>query len=185
MNVACSTSGCTNPVVGQCSGYKGNCGRFYCAKHSSDGLCPACAARKARDIEEQRMLAEYTQKAESIGVGRGCSSWAFIFGVILVAIGCMIVGFEEFFSCALAVYVGIFVYFTLSPEEKRQAAVDEYDKTHPGFRHFYDVWSEAKKAQQEVENAIYMRALLDGIDAYNHERTRQEVEKAARKINRR
>jgi hypothetical protein len=40
-NIACSVSGCTNPVIGQC-----RCGRYYCATHSTDGLCADCSRQK-------------------------------------------------------------------------------------------------------------------------------------------
>jgi hypothetical protein len=49
MQVACADPGCTNSVIGQCTGYGGPCGRFYCASHSTGTFCQACAERKAED----------------------------------------------------------------------------------------------------------------------------------------
>ena len=49
VNIACSAPDCTNPVIGQCQGYKKACGRYYCRDHSVDALCTDCANRKAVD----------------------------------------------------------------------------------------------------------------------------------------
>jgi len=65
-NIACSVSGCTNPVIGQCPGYKGSCGRYYCATHSADRLCADCARRKMEDEIAQRTYEDYLQTAERL-----------------------------------------------------------------------------------------------------------------------
>ena len=61
-NISCFVMGCNEPVIGQFMGHKGNCGRFYCAQHSSDTLCAECAKRKALDEEMERIR----QKAEQV-----------------------------------------------------------------------------------------------------------------------
>lgn len=66
MNIQCSVSGCNNPVIGQCTGYKGDCGKFYCAQHSSDGLCAECVAQKAHDEFVAKTFAEYWQLADQV-----------------------------------------------------------------------------------------------------------------------
>ena len=46
MNIACSFPNCTNPVIGQCTGYKGECRKYYCSAHSTENLCYKCASKK-------------------------------------------------------------------------------------------------------------------------------------------
>ena len=77
-NISCYYLGCMNPVVGQCQGYPGHCGRFYCAEHSRSEhpkgvLCLECAQRLAKDREEQerkeiqeRLLQLYLDAAEQV-----------------------------------------------------------------------------------------------------------------------
>jgi hypothetical protein len=72
-NTACYVSGCTNHVIGQCTGYPKSCGRFYCREHSSeqqshlqrsienkrvnvDTLCSECAKRKLTDTGYEKLL---------------------------------------------------------------------------------------------------------------------------------
>lgn len=208
-NVACSTPGCTNPVVGQCGGYKCNCGRFYCAEHSSGRLCPECAARKARDAEVQSILVEYKQKAESLGskgmscVGCGTVS-GLAFMVSSIPFGLAATVFWDrhnrttnaflhslpplIFVLSFVAVVAFFIYL----ESKKVAAINEYDKTHPGFKQFYDAWS-SEEDKEDLSKIIAVTAAIGAVGnaantAYKdhkHERTRQEVEEAARKINRR
>ena len=61
-NIGCFVSGCTNPVVGQCPGYKKGCGRFYCAEHNFEGLCIECANEKRED----EVLEDYAQTAQNV-----------------------------------------------------------------------------------------------------------------------
>jgi hypothetical protein len=62
VNIACSAPDCTNPVIGQCQGYKKACGRYYCREHSVDALCTDCANRKAVDDLYQ----DYLSTAEGL-----------------------------------------------------------------------------------------------------------------------
>jgi hypothetical protein len=41
-NLACHIFGCSDPVVGQCKGYKDACGRYFCKAHSPENLCLHC-----------------------------------------------------------------------------------------------------------------------------------------------
>lgn len=66
VNIACSTPGCVNPVIGQCTGHKKTCGRYYCHEHSLGTLCGDCAKQKTVDDQaefEQKMAQE---RAENI-----------------------------------------------------------------------------------------------------------------------
>jgi len=66
VNIACSVSECTNPVIGQCTGYKRNCGRYYCREHSQDTLCADCASQKAADEHAVLVYQEYLALAEKV-----------------------------------------------------------------------------------------------------------------------
>ena len=65
--IACFTSGCHEPVVGQCAGYNGGCGRFYCSMHSEGRLCVECAGLKL----QHETFTEYVVTAEKIASRAG------------------------------------------------------------------------------------------------------------------
>jgi hypothetical protein len=97
MSVKCYVSTCDNPVIGQCSGYKSNCGKFYCASHSSKILCADCAQKKA-DREpvlgleaEIATLREKTQNADEEYVElakrhNDSTDWGILIGVLILAL---------------------------------------------------------------------------------------------------
>ncbi len=60
MNIACAYPNCTNPVIGQCVGYKEQCGRYYCVQHSDGKLCIECATRKTGSEKAQIARQENT-----------------------------------------------------------------------------------------------------------------------------
>lgn len=66
INIACSAPNCTNPVIGQCTGYKKTCGKYYCREHSSDTLCFDCANKKAMDEHAELVYQEYLALAEKV-----------------------------------------------------------------------------------------------------------------------
>ena len=65
-NIACSAPDCQNPVIGQCSGYKKPCGKYYCREHSVDAFCADCASRKAEDDHTQLVYQDYLSTAEGL-----------------------------------------------------------------------------------------------------------------------
>ncbi len=66
INIACSAPDCTNPVIGQCTGYKKTCGKYYCREHSTDTLCFDCSNQKAADEEAEKIYNEYLALAEKV-----------------------------------------------------------------------------------------------------------------------
>lgn len=66
VNIACSAPDCQNPVIGQCTGYKKPCGKYYCRKHSADAFCADCANRKAEDEHTQLVYQDYLSTAEGL-----------------------------------------------------------------------------------------------------------------------
>lgn len=94
-NLACAFGGCREPVIGQCSGYQKPCGKFYCASHSTQGLCTDCSARKAEDDK----IAEFTQIAENllrerpqVPQSRGEVVWALAALLLLPMSGAVFIG---------------------------------------------------------------------------------------------
>ena len=71
LNIGCSSPGCTNPVIGQCVGYKGSCGRYYCATHTSERLCPDCARQKLQDELATKTYKDYLQVSEQVDYESG------------------------------------------------------------------------------------------------------------------
>jgi len=68
-NIACSASNCQNPVIGQCTGYKKTCGRYYCREHSTDTLCFDCSTEKAAEEQAEIVYKEYLALAEKVSSG--------------------------------------------------------------------------------------------------------------------
>ena len=151
LNVRCAASGCTNPVIGQCAGYADSCGRFYCAAHSTNGLCSACANRKLEDELAQRTYVDHLQTAKQlqrelnsvglpavIGVFGVCG--LFIFGIAQIGRldggGCM----ATFF---IADMVAVAVLFS-QRRKREEARLEQIRQTKPAFPEFYRVWKKDK-----------------------------------------
>jgi hypothetical protein len=66
VGLACYANGCTQPVSGQCGGYKGNCGQFYCRTHSKNKYCAECANQKAADEAEVIRQERIRQQAAKV-----------------------------------------------------------------------------------------------------------------------
>ncbi len=71
LNISCSSPGCTNPVIGQCIGYKGSCGRYYCAPHTSERLCADCAKQKLQDEIAAKTYRDYLKVSEQVDYESG------------------------------------------------------------------------------------------------------------------
>lgn len=66
VNIACSAPNCSNPVIGQCTGYKKTCGKYYCREHSTDTLCFDCSNEKAAEDHAEAVYKEYLALAENV-----------------------------------------------------------------------------------------------------------------------
>jgi len=66
VNIACSAPDCHNPVIGQCTGYKKTCGKYYCREHSTDTLCFDCSSEKAAEEHAEVVYKEYLALAEKV-----------------------------------------------------------------------------------------------------------------------
>jgi hypothetical protein len=65
-NVSCASPGCLNPVIGQCTGYKIHCQRFYCQQHSVGKLCGLCGSQKKADDDAVQLEIDYTNLIKGI-----------------------------------------------------------------------------------------------------------------------
>lgn len=188
-NVACSTPGCTNPVIGQCSGYNARCGRFYCAEHSTSYangamLCRICAEQNDRDwnaqqqqAEIQRIYDEYLDIAKKIKKPGGCAM--FIWANVSIAIGLIIMtsvapdhiaGNESLcFTIPVLLIVFSIIHFV---QRKAMKQVAEIDKQKPGFQAFYQAWEKKRdKEASQIVNGLIIGAVFAGAEEIHRRNT--------------
>lgn len=147
--ISCSTPGCRNPVIGQCSGYKGSCGRYYCAEHSSGKLCDECAGQKLRDELAERIFQENLLASEKLRKEMRRISWL---GALLGMAGGILFAFLAASADApLAGAVGFYispiiglVIAGMKRNELKKERMKQLAPTHPGFAEFYEVWKKEK-----------------------------------------
>lgn len=140
-NISCSFPGCTNPVIGQCTGYQGSCGRFYCAIHSSATLCYEHAEQKRTDEIAEKIYNDYLETASEIyGEVRTLTT---ISAVIFGAIGILLVlaGGQEL---GLLLGIGGMLIVAVYANSKQQAQVATITGEKPGFEEFYKEYSKIK-----------------------------------------
>ena len=141
MNVACSVEHCSHPVTGQCTGYQGSCGQFYCSQHSKARLCWDCASRKEGDEVDEQLLLRYQELATK-APRVGCGTWAF--GITL--------GVVSFYPLQLmglnAAWIPMvpFILLFLWTNRRQQRYVSSITQSNPGFDRFYKEWRRAKDA---------------------------------------
>ena len=191
-NIACSVSGCTNPVIGQCPGYKGGCGRYYCATHGSNGLCADCARRKLED----EIYEDYLQTAERLRREVGWVGMPIFIGVAIVS---FIFGFAigrdyphpgVFFAILFS--GGILGLLWVLPQQHKQEKLrlEEIRKTKPGFPEFYRAWKKEKNKEALLSSLAIAGVIVAGTiagavsaaaeDAKREERVR-EIEEGVRR----
>ena len=174
--IQCSVPGCTEPVVGQCTGYKSTCLRFYCAQHSSGTLCSECASQKAYDKEVQRIYEDYLRTAKSIP-RVGCGFWVIVTG----AIGTLLLVVSRVANPGARFYVGsiflcalpIIVVLAINVVESIAARkVKKISEEKPGFEEFYRLWRKQKSEEELLTAAaIGIAALGAAAGAYEaHQR---------------
>lgn len=146
--ISCAFPGCTNPVIGQCEGYKDKCGRYYCAKHSAGRLCADCARQKQEDEIAQDYLLTAEKLSREI---RFATLPLAILGLAgFGAVGYLLSRSNQ--DIALAVlcggwlFIGIWTWIRQHNLEKER--VTEIDRIKPGFSAFYESW----KAERNKQN---------------------------------
>jgi len=170
INIACSTLDCTNPVIGQCTGYKKACGKYYCRAHSMDTLCGECASRKSADDKAQAVYEDYVHTAEQMEhdkTGSTFVNWEAIKGWVIslvISIFILIIspampisnhGFNETnagtviggLMFALSLF-GLIVKTNKLTSDREKITTTEIEKTKPGFLEFYSCWKSKKNKEQ-------------------------------------
>lgn len=196
-NVSCAVAGCANPVIGQCTGYKGSCGRFYCAAHSTDRLCADCARRKLEDETAQRTYKVYLQTAERL---RRDLRWVDLRNLIggFVILGVFaVLGFgigrsDPDKSVTNAVQFGgviIATVWSLAQQRKRRkqekARLEEIRETKPAFPEFYKAWKEEKNKEALMTGLAIAGIIVAGAVAAaastDREKRVSEIEEGVRR----
>jgi len=199
VNLSCSVSSCTNPVIGQCPGYKGPCGRFYCATHSHDGLCANCGELKSGDEAAQRTYEDYLQIAKRLPsqVARQTlqqEPFKVLVPFIVLGVSALLAGVLE-----SSLWIGYGVFFVgcvpaviwvraLQLEVEKPKLV-EIDQTKPGFSKFYELWKkeknkEALKTGLAIAGVIVVGAVAAAVAATDDdgkEKRVREVEEGVRR----
>lgn len=190
--MACHHRGCTNPVIGQCTGYKESCLRFYCLEHSIDSWCRVCVDRYAHDAAVQAVYDDYLQKAENIerGTLNSNSIW---FGVILLIGGPLIFtslqgpGSDPFQICGsiFMVPIGIAViYYGIKSKTIIKNRIIKASEENRGFELFFNKYKEQEKAsnrQKLLTNLLVVGAASLAIQQYQ---ARQDIHDIAKQMKR-
>lgn len=181
MNIACSHSGCTNPVVVQCAGYERNCGRFCCRLHSSDNLCHECVIRK----EEDEIYHHYLQTAKDIDKTvkrRGCVSFIGVFLLSAIIYGAGPIVYDWFTgqpppsigrfraSDPLVHFVaGVTFFFLLFASSilitlRRKKLIRKTSRTLPRFDEFYREHQKIQGREAlKIAGALAVNAVAESI----------------------
>jgi hypothetical protein len=161
-NIGCFTVGCNDPVVGQCAGYKGSCGQFYCHTHSLGKLCAECGERKAREEKREQTYQDYLETSRGIKAPRASIRWA----VALIIFGC----FSAFFgSDRVPPWFGLgascLLLYAFTKHDKARKTVEALDKVKPGFAEFYRQWKQVEKQQSGGLIGAILGTLVAGVAA--------------------
>lgn len=205
-NVGCYYLGCTHPVIGQCQGYPGRCGRFCCAEHStSEGfLCLECARKK----DEERLFQLYLDAAEKVP-RMNCASlmigWVIGWVILSFLATCVIfladlvisgsdldkaVAFNIGPMIAVAfnigpmiipsIIIGIYAFLRGQKAKKQIAALTA---SLPSFDKFYDEWLKHRKAQEQKQAllTLFEKVIAFAENADARERRISEIEEGVRR----
>ena len=177
-NVACATQGCQNPVIGQCAGYKKKCGKFFCAEHTTDSLCRECAEQKEYDTLVTKVYNDYVNAAERVPrFGCGSSIGILILSTIVMLIFIGIDGFNDIGIFSLIGFVlgpAIFWGISSSIDASEKKAVQENEKTRPGFSEFYKKWK-AQRSTDELRMVTILTLAAAGTAASGHQKAREQA----------
>ena len=192
-NIGCYSAGCPNTVIGQCQGYPGQCGLFYCSEHSSGVLCLDCAHRlqvdqeeKARKETEERLFQLYLNAAENIP--RINSTYLMIGWIFLmIPLSCLFSGGDLnngaaawFGGIAAGGIIGLYAYWK-GQKAKRQIA--ELNSLLPSFDKFYREWLKHKQAEERRQALLTLFAAGIAVAAASAARERRisEIEEGVRR----
>lgn len=171
-NIGCF-AGCNNPVIGQCGGYNGNCGQFYCREHSKERLCTECSEKKLRyEIHQaaEAMMIEirrdYTEAAKRVTRRAGIIPYIFMLlplaGISLPVIfnkghQDMMDGIHGFLGLVVIVTIPC-IWYIWGQNRRAKRSLAEADKSRPNFRKYYENYL----SQEAAAQAAWDREMLSG-----------------------
>ncbi len=142
MNVSCAVPDCDNPVIGQCQGYDGSCGRYYCRDHCTDGVCGACTTQKTNEEEAERTYQDYLAAVKGLnrdGTVRGCGFTTLCMIVFVIGAGAL-QSLEMGLVAVLVVGLPIALLARVMIQKDLGKAADG----RPGFEDFYKEYQRTK-----------------------------------------
>ena len=174
-NISCAIAGCTNPVIGQCSGYESNCGKFYCSHHSDGSLCSDCGNRKAVHEKSLAIQQDYLRTLDVIQEKASQQSWSdsmkvigatiIVCSVILFLLTSLSGGWRNldtpvitflFASVVIGGTAGIilgWLYRKIRIRELIREFAHELEKQKPGFAGFFNEWQSVRD-QEALKNGF-------------------------------
>ncbi|MBC7265099.1 MAG: hypothetical protein H5T64_12200 [Chloroflexi bacterium] len=189
-NIACSVSGCTDPVIGQCPGYKGSCGRYYCATHSAEKLCADCARQKLEDEIAQRTYEDYLQTAERLRRDLRWVGLPIVLGALLV-FGLLGLGVgQSDVGVAVAIFYGgvivASILVLMQQRKQEEVRLQEIRETKPAFPEFYRAWKKEKNKEAlmtglAIAGVIVAGTIAAAAESSSRERRVSEIEEGVRR----
>jgi len=195
VNIACSALGCTNPVIGQCTGYKKACGKYYCHTHSMDTLCAECTSRKLADDHAQAIYQDYINTAQQLESESSSTSiswdsikgWGILMGIsilIIVISSAVTRNQNNTLACvgALIFFVSLLgIVATRTGHIRKQGEIKatEIEKSKPGFLEFYSTWKK-EKSKEQLMTALTVVGVITAVglaatSESDYDRTRRAI----------
>jgi hypothetical protein len=148
-SVGCFIEDCDNPVIGQCPGYEGSCGQFYCHAHSIQKMCSECGGRKAYNDTVERIYCDYLETAKSIKKPPNAILSAIFIGMLIGGMTMM-----NLAPLVIVCLVLICIFYCLIQMDNRKKfvkSIADIEKTKPGFSEFYRMY----RAEKSKELSAY------------------------------
>ena len=172
--IRCAVAGCANPVIGQCTGYQGSCGRFYCAQHSVGTLCADCAGRKAADERALAIQQDYVETAQrverearALALKSPGFIWLVIGSVALLMISPLLGDPSRILGSASIIGLSIAgVWYGVKQRQFTSQLVEQVNRTKPEFSGFYAEWLAAKNKQALVDRLTVVATLVGIVFAF-------------------
>ena len=190
--ITCHYHGCTEPVIGQCPGYKGGCLRFYCATHSIEPYCSICADKILRDAAIKAMYEDYLEAAKKIPNAPGCGS---IIGVGFFVFVCSygaagsalelsnndaITGIAFFATMAIgAIFISLLIR---NANRTRRIMIAKVAAKKPGFEEFYKEYEKQKRSESMATVLTALLVAGAAADAIQTYQMRQDIHEIVKKM---
>ena len=154
VQVSCPVFRCPQTSVGQCTGYRRTCERFYCQIHSEGTLCDSCASIKQEELKSgyRQVLKSLERKSYSASLTTGVA--ALFLGSLLLLAAAVVSAFSQqgnqgAFSIfiislggGLTLFFASLIWYLKKTREFVRRESIELDLNHPGFYDCYRQWQE-------------------------------------------